>query len=737
MKKKTICLTSLTLFLSIASLIGCNSKKEFVVEWKNYDGELLERDMAVPKGAVPTYDSNRPVHYDDSGHYYVFKGWDKELKGITKDETFTAVFDSFSKTNVDEHPDNYVEALPINTKDGMILHAFNWTFNQIKHNLPYIADAGFKSVQTSPVQTPKSNGSSWWAFYQPLSFSIAEESPLGTKEELIDLCTEAETYNISIIVDVVFNHMANIGDGQLESDGTPKVSPLVETYEPEIYANRNNETNPTFHHNKNAKGSGVDTQYYAHGDLPDLNTSNELVQERCYSFLKECIDAGVDGFRFDAAKHIETPDDPDYPSDFWTKTLGLAKTYYKNKNNKDLYAYGEVLGSPANRNIDVYTKIMDVTDDSYCNFVLSGVSNKDAKKAVNAAHGKGVGSGEQLVTWLESHDSYIGSDNPWSNPFMARSWATLGSRKDNRGLYLARPDNINDPSVGVIGDYYFKDETVGVINRFHNRFVGKDEKASSDGSIFINERGADDELGAVIVDYQMSKKVVVDFNLIKTGVFYDQLTGKSVVVRNGHATIEMDDSGISVLTTSKNLPRPSFDIDDRGSSFFGSKTIHVETKNAPVANYRINNGEPVSFSGNTDIIFADNQAIDGVVTLKVTVGNEQHNVEETFYYKTVELIPGYFNVVNVKQDYIDNYEIYMWAWGGSYGNGKWVKDYTVNGTTLLMDLTNKPVEGFLLGLFAKNYVPANLNAWDNNVIKQTVNIANSILEQGYFDASNF
>ena len=530
--------------------------------------------------------------------------------------------------------------------------------------------------------------------------------------------------------------MANIGDGQLEADGTPKVSPLVEAEEPEIYAHRNDATNPTFHHNKNAKGSGADTQYYAYGDLPDLNTDNSLVQERAYSFLKECIDAGVDGFRFDAAKHIETPDDPDYPSDFWTNTLGAAKTYYKNKYNKDLYAYGEILGAPANRDYSVYTKIMDITDDYYCDNVISGNSNKNAKKVAEAKYGKG-GDVEHLVTWLESHDTYIGSDNPWSNAFMARSWAVLASRKDTRSLYLARPDNVNDPSVGVIGDYFFKEEVVGAANRFHNRFIGQPENISYDGSIFVNERGSENELGAVVVDYQMNKKIVVEFNVIRNGAYYDQITGKTVEVRNGHAEIELDNSGICILTTSKNLPRPSFNIDDRGSSFFGNKKVNVEVKNATSATYQINNDQPVSFTNSAEIEFADTQAVDGLITLTVTVSNGQHTVEETFYYKTVELIPGYFNIVNVKQDYIDNYEIYMWAWGGSYGNGKWVQDYTVSGTTLLVDLASKPAEGFLLALFAKGYTPANLTQWDDNVIKQSVNIANSIMEQGYFDASGF
>lgn len=39
--------------------------------------------------------------------------------------------------------------------DGVMLHAFNWSYNTIKENLPAIAAAGYTTVQTSPVQQPK------------------------------------------------------------------------------------------------------------------------------------------------------------------------------------------------------------------------------------------------------------------------------------------------------------------------------------------------------------------------------------------------------------------------------------------------------------------------------------------------------------------------------------------------------------------------------------------------------
>ncbi|MBO4818521.1 MAG: hypothetical protein J5528_00125, partial [Firmicutes bacterium] len=224
----------------------------------------------------------------------------------------------------EDFEDSYIDALPENAEDGLTLHAFIWTYREITANLENIANAGFKNVLTMPVQQPKSGGSQWWAFYQPLSFSIGDNSTLGTKADLEELCAEAEKYGICILADIVVNHLATTDDEGKEEDGTPMVSPLVADYEPLIYANRNEDVDGiglTFHHNRNASGSGAETQVYAYGNLPDLNTSNPYVQQRMLDLLKECIDAGIDGFRFDAAKHVETPSDPDYPSDFWDDTL--------------------------------------------------------------------------------------------------------------------------------------------------------------------------------------------------------------------------------------------------------------------------------------------------------------------------------------------------------------------------------------------------------------------------------
>ena len=87
-----------------------------------------------------------------------------------------------------------------NIQDGTILHCFDWKYSDIKAELPAIAQAGFTSIQTSPVQ-PAAGKGPWYWLYQPLGFSVGTD--LGTKDELKDLCTAADEYGIKVIVDVV------------------------------------------------------------------------------------------------------------------------------------------------------------------------------------------------------------------------------------------------------------------------------------------------------------------------------------------------------------------------------------------------------------------------------------------------------------------------------------------------------------------------------------------------------
>lgn len=629
-----------------------------------------------------------------------------------------------SSKNSTHGPISYTDTLPSNTKDGNILQAFNWSFKAIEENLEAIANAGFTSIQTSPVQQPKAGGGSWWAFYQPVSFSIATSSPLGSKEELISLCSEADKYGLKIICDIVVNHMAT--NGEVDDKGLPVVDPEVAIYEPEIYAKQNE----TFHSSLDLVGSGQVTQLY--DGLPDLNTSNTFVQERVLSLLKECIDCGVDGFRFDAAKHIETESDPNYASNFWSNTLGVAKEYYKSLTNEDLFAYGEILNDvEGNRSIDNYTKHMLVTDNTYCNSVYSSLISTKPELAVNADYGKNTAS-SNLVTWVESHDTYINASKHLADKYIAKEWAIIASRKDTRSVYFARPSD--DLAIGTVNSYGWEDELVAVTNRFHNRFLSAEEDLQYNDTIVYNERYSSTDYGVILVNLSTAEKEVeIEFKHLPDGEYYDSLSGKSFTINNGKSSISFDSNGIVVLSLTPTVARPRISVDKTSCFFAGSINVKINTTNAQTATYQINDGEPISFTNQTTVTLGEDLEANEVVSLTVVANNGEFTKTKKYTYTKLYLYEGYVNILNVKEEYLTDYELYIWMWGSDYNPGLWTQDYEVKDGRVLFN-KDKNAQGFLLAIFPKGYVVEKTNAWDSNVIKQSSDIKGTA---DYFDASSF
>lgn len=68
-----------------------DSGKKYTVTWLNYDGTLLQTEE-VQFYTTPSYSGEEPQKESDEKHSYVFKGWDHEIKPVTGNVTYTALF---------------------------------------------------------------------------------------------------------------------------------------------------------------------------------------------------------------------------------------------------------------------------------------------------------------------------------------------------------------------------------------------------------------------------------------------------------------------------------------------------------------------------------------------------------------------------------------------------------------------------------------------------------------------
>ena len=439
-----------------------------------------------------------------------------------------------------------IYGLADNVQDGQILQCWNWSYNNIKANLQKIAQQGFSAIQTSPIQPIKEQTTEYWntvmnsswVIYQPVAFNIEDNyrNVQGTEKEFRAMCEEAHKYGIKVIVDTVFNHMANDMSGNT-------IHPWIPS---EI------RTNSDCWHDISKNTYNYDDRYevtqYCLTGLPDLNTSNSIVQKHCKNFLKAAIDAGADGFRFDAVKHIETPDDSSsFASDFWPNVLNAATEYAQETRGFTPYYYGELLGSPGSGlSVSAYTKYMSVTDPGSSDSIRNGVCNGSASKAASGGISNGA-SKNKVVQWTESHDNHKDNGTNFiSENNINKTWAMVGSKDDVCSLYLARPENMDTTMMGDADVTSWSYPEVRAVNRFKNAFIGQSEYLSSYYNLACVERGTS---GMVIVNTGGTyyDDISVPVHKMASGTYKDVITGNTFKVSGGYITGDIGDTGIAVV----------------------------------------------------------------------------------------------------------------------------------------------------------------------------------------------
>ncbi|UTA46961.1 alpha-amylase family protein [Simiduia sp. 21SJ11W-1] len=205
-------------------------------------------------------------------------------------------------------------SLPGLASADVILHAFNWHYNDVKNKANEIANIGYKAVLVAPPL--KSSGCAWWSRYQPQDLRVIDHC-LGNKQSFKAMVDALKAKGVVVYADIVLNHMANERNGATDFPGNSTLN---------TYANNRSYWNNQklfgnldyglfsswdFHEAKCISDYNNVWQVqnwrlcgaYPDKGLPDLNPNSYVVdQQRAY--LQALKNLGVKGFRVDAAKHM-------------------------------------------------------------------------------------------------------------------------------------------------------------------------------------------------------------------------------------------------------------------------------------------------------------------------------------------------------------------------------------------------------------------------------------------------
>ncbi|MGN0453686.1 MAG: alpha-amylase family glycosyl hydrolase [Ruminococcus sp.] len=520
-----------------------------------------------------------------------------------------------------------------NVQQGQILQCWNWSYNSIKNNMKKIAEQGFSAIQTSPVQAIKEDVSSrtmndWWLLYQPTYFDFDSNgyNGLGTKAEFTAMCEEAHKYGVKVLVDAVLNHMANISGNDIST---------------EVDSDLRNDSDCWHDITQNSTyNTRTDITQYCMNGLPDLNTANSTVQSKATAFLEECIDCGADGFRLDAAKHIETPVDADIASNYWPNVLNAVTSYASSTRGITPYYYGEILNevsgsddsSVAAKVLSSYESYMSVTVNTLSNDVCTKINDGNASGAARTDYyylDSVQASAKNAVLWNESHDTYAdGTTSGRSTEVMNKTWAVVGTRYGANAMYFARPNSLST-SMGTADATGWTNPEVKAVNQFKNYYADESESLSSSGSIVYNERGTD---GVVIVNCGgTSTSVSLTAKKMASGTYVDQITGNTFTVSGGKISGTIGSTGIAVVYNAN--PQPYI---TPGSTSYttDSLTLTLKYRNASSGQYSVNNGSYTTFTNGDTITIGSGLAYGTVTTVKVKATDGTTTSDEVTYTYT-------------------------------------------------------------------------------------------------------
>ena len=539
--------------------------------------------------------------------------------------------------------------LPKDMKDGATLHAFEWSFKTIMENIPDIAKAGYTSIQTEPIVKIKDNRKlgtgnwylNWYYVYQPTDMSIGNYV-VGSEDEFKEMCKLAHQYGLRIIVDSVSNHF------------TSDFDVIAKKWQNKAY----------FHEDKQISdyNNREDCTQHKLSGLWDLNTQDDTVTQGMADLLKQTVADGADGFRYDAAKHIELPDE----------VFGGKKSNYWNTilKNGSQYQYGEVLEDANVREAD-YANLFNsssprgggITDSSYGHEVRNAVQFKNLGASHFTSHSKVTE--DKSVNWVESHDNFANGEanipQELSDEWIKYGWAGVTAQKNGMSLFFDRPYKdggtygtggvgtyadgsgpfTENSKLGDAGSDLWKDPEVVAVNHFRNAMVGEDSSVSNcgDDNCLMVERyaGSVAQDGMVVANANGAEKNLAGQSTkLANGTYTDEVTGSTITVSGGKVTSgSVNAKSIAAFSNKTRSGKVSTAeaYPNKGTIPGESKLITLRSYQASDTTYTTSDGQSGSYKDGDTIKIGAKAKSDEVVTVTVKgTGADGEAIKHTYSY---------------------------------------------------------------------------------------------------------
>lgn len=252
-------------------------------------------------------------------------------------------------------------------------------FAGLQEKLPYLKDLGVTGLWLMPI-----NSSPSYHGYDVVDFKNLNKD-YGTIEEFKSFLQEAEKNGIKVIMDFVLNHTSN--NHPWFKEGAKDInSPYRDYY---VWADAFDNTKKLGDWSQQTWHNYASSKYYGvfWGGMPDLNYRNPSVRKEIKDATKFWLDLGVDGFRLDASRYIDSNNDV---TQLWWNDFN---TYVKTI-NKDAF----IVGENWDNSMDFVGQFMASMDSSF-NFSFRDL-------IVNMAKGNEVNLIEELSLRDDIYSNY-------------------------------------------------------------------------------------------------------------------------------------------------------------------------------------------------------------------------------------------------------------------------------------------------------------------------------------------